>query len=111
VIACYQGITIPIGPDLAQGLWIAIPLGTVITGLWIGFATENAQKTSHIAWRQVVLACLAFIFWVVGTTSPDIWKTALSWWRPGINSAVLAGGAVVLPIADGIMRRFGIPQD
>jgi len=85
VIAFYQGITIPFGDSLAHGLWFAIPFGTVVTGLWIAFATKS--------------------------TSPDIWKALLSWWHPGINPATLAAGAVALPIADGVMRRLGLPQD
>jgi hypothetical protein len=89
----------------------AIIIGTVVTVLWIAFATENAQKASRIAWRQVVLSSVAFLFWVVGTTSPDIWKVLWSWWNAGINPATLAFGAVCLPIIDGVMRRMGVPQD
>jgi hypothetical protein len=111
VIAFYEGVTTPFGNDLARGLWYAIAAGTVVTFLWIAFATESSQKASRIAWRQVVLACVAFVFWVVGTTSPDVWKTLLWWWHPGINPAALAAGAVALPITDGIMRRAGVPQD
>jgi hypothetical protein len=111
IIAFYQGLTTPFGNDLAHWLWWAIVAGTVVTFLWIAFATESAQKASRIAWRQVVLACVAFVFWVVGTTSPDVWKALLSWWVPGISPAALALGAVALPITDGVMRRLGVPQD
>ena len=111
VIAFYEAITTPFGDKLAVGIWYAIIAGAAVTFLWIAFATESAKKASRIAWRQVVLACMAFIFWVVGTTSPDIWKVVIAWWHPGFNPAALALGAVALPITDGIMRRLGVPQD
>ena len=53
VIAFCQGITIPFGGSLAHGLWFGIPFGTVVTGLWIAFATKSTQAESPIAWRQV----------------------------------------------------------
>lgn len=111
VIAFYEGVTTPFGAQLASGLLYAIMAGLVVTFLWIAFATESSKASSRIAWRQVVLSCAAFIFWVVGTTSPDIWSTVAHWWQPAANSAVLAAGAVFLPILDGIMRHLGVPQD
>ena len=111
VIAFYEGITAPFGNDLAKGLGYAIGAGFVGTFLWIAFATEDAKARSHIAWRQVVLSCLGFLFWVVGTTSPDLWRLAVGAWHPAVNPAALATGAFVLPIADGLMRRMGVPQD
>ena len=112
VIAFYEGITTPFGNDLTPFLIGAIAAGTVICFLWTAFATSDNQKAqSAIAWRQVILATLAFLFWVVGTTSPELWKAQLGSWHPGINPAVLALGAVALPIVDGVLRRLGLPQD
>jgi hypothetical protein len=111
VIAFYQGITTPFGDELAKGLPYVIGAGAVATVLWIGFATESVRNQNRIAWRQVVLSCIAFVFWAIGTTSPDIWKVVVSWWQPAINPAALALGAVLLPIVDGILRFLGIPQD
>ena len=111
VIAFYQGVTTPFGDALSQGLIYAIIAGVAVTFLWIAFATESAKAQSRIAWRQVVLSCFAFIFWVVGTTSPDLWKVLTPSWHPGFNSATLAIGAIALPIIDGVMRRLGVPQD
>lgn len=111
VIAFYEGITTPFGDKIAQGLVYTIVGGVIVTFLWIAFATEIPAAASKIAWRQVILSCFAFVFWVVGTTSPDVWKIVAPWWLPGINPATLAAGAIALPIIDGIMRRLGIPQD
>jgi hypothetical protein len=111
VIAFYQGITTPFGDKLSQGLVYAISAGVIVTFLWIAFATESAKAKSRIAWRQVILSCFAFIVWVIGTTSPDIWKVIFVSWHPGINPAFLAAGAILLPILDGILWRLGIPQD
>jgi hypothetical protein len=111
VIAFYEGITTPFGDKISQALVYTIIAGVIITFLWIAFATDNSTAASRIAWRQVILSCFAFVFWVVGTTSPDIWKMVAPWWLPGINPAALAAGAIALPIINGIMRRLGIPQD
>ena len=62
VIAFYQGITTPFGDKLAQGLWYAIVAETVVTFLWIAFATENSRNVTRLAWRQIILSCTAFVF-------------------------------------------------
>jgi hypothetical protein len=111
VIAFYEGVTTPFGDKLAAGLLYAVAAGLIVAFLWTAFATEDAKAKSRIAWRQVILSCFAFAFWVIGTTSPDVWRGLYVWWHPGINPAVLAAAAVVLPIADGIMKRLGVPQD
>jgi hypothetical protein len=111
VIACYQGVTTPFGNKIAHILLYAMTTGVVITFLWTGFATEDAKAANRVAWRQVFLAVIAFIFWVLGTTSPDILRVLFPWWIPAANPAALALGALVLPIADNIMRHLRIPQD
>lgn len=111
VIAFYEGLTTPFGEQISGWLFYAIGAGSIVTALWIAFATSDPGKQSQIAWRQVILACMAFIFWVVGTTSPTVWQVIFVSWRPEINSAVLTCGAIALPIVDGIMRRLGIRQD
>ena len=111
VIAFYEAFSTPFGADLANALWYIIVAGALVTALWTAFATEKSNAHSKIAWRQVILSSFAFFMWVVGTTSPDVWKVVHPWWRPGINSAVLAVGAVALPIIDGILRRLGLAQD
>ena len=111
VIAFYEGVTTPFGSQIAGLLWYTIIVGVIIVLLWTAFATEDSTKSSRIAWRQVIISSIAFVFWVAGTTSPDIWKMLYSWWQVGINPAILALGAVLLPIVDGILRRLGVPQD
>ena len=81
-----------------------------MTFLWIAFATRSNEH-SRIAWRQVVLSCIAFVVWVIGTTTPDTWKLVFPAWHPGLGPAFLAFGTALLPIADGVMRRMGIAQD
>ncbi|MGX1322571.1 hypothetical protein AB7M17_006024 [Bradyrhizobium sp. USDA 377] len=111
VIAFYEGVTTPFADQIAPYLLELMVVGLIVTFLWIAFATETAQAASRIAWRQVVLSCIAFFFWIVGTSSPDIWKLHFGWWHPGFGPAALAAGAILLPIADGIMKRLGIRQD
>ena len=111
VIAFYEGITTPFGNQVAAFLWYAIIAGIIVVVLWIAFATEDKNKSSRIAWRQVIISPFAFLFWVSGTTSPDIWKIIYPWWQVGLNPAILAFGTVALPIIDGILRHLGLPQD
>jgi hypothetical protein len=111
VIAFYEGATKPFGEHIAPYLLYLIGAGTLVTFLWIMLATESAQAASRIAWRQVILSSVAFVFWVVGTNSPDVWRLYFAWWHPGFGPAALATGAVVLPIADGFLKRVGIRQD
>lgn len=89
-----------------RGLAIA---GIVITGLWIAFATKPDDKP--IAWRQVIVSSFAFMCWAVGMEptvlpflqgSPDQVK---------VGSAFLAGGTLLLPILDGILKRAGVRQN
>jgi hypothetical protein len=111
VIAFYEAITTPFGNDVGPFLIHAIAAGTVASFLWTAFATTDQKARSAIAWRQVVLATLAFVFWAVGTTSPELWKGLLGAWNPALNPVTLASGAIALPIVDGVLRRLGVPQD
>jgi ABC-type Na+ efflux pump permease subunit len=111
VIAFYEGITTPFGNDIGPFLIYAIVVGMVATLLWTAFATGDKEANSAIAWRQVVLATLAFAFWVVGTTSPELWKGLLGIWHPALNPMLLTLGAFALPIVDGALRKFGVLQD
>jgi hypothetical protein len=111
VIAFYEGATKPFADQIAPYLFHLIVIVVVVTFLWIAFATESAQAASRIAWRQVILSCIAVLFWVVGTSSPDIWKLHFTWWHPGFGPAALAAGAIILPIVDGIMKKMGVKQD
>ncbi len=111
VIAFYEGITTPFGNDIGPFLIYAIVAGMVATLLWTAFATGDQEARSAIAWRQVVLATLAFAFWVIGTTSPESWKVLIGAWHPALNPVLLAVGAFALPIVDGALRKFGVLQD
>jgi hypothetical protein len=63
VITSYKVIMGLIPVDYGSGrLWTSI-LAIPITVLWIAFATQ--PKGSKIAWRQVILAPIAFTCWVV----------------------------------------------
>src|SRR3954465_4380037 len=88
VIAFYEGITTPFGDKIAGVLWYAIGVGVAVTFLWIAVATDDAKKRSSVAWRQVVLSTVAFLFWVLGTTSPDVYAKLFTWWHIGISPAI-----------------------
>ena len=111
VIACYEAVTAAFGNSIAAALPYVIPAGMLVTFGWIAFATEDKRPTSAIAWRQAWVSSSAFAFWVAGSTSADIWKLIVPWWNPAFNPALFAIGGVLLPIIDGILRRFGVRQD
>jgi hypothetical protein len=82
----------------------------VLSGAWIAFATADDASKNLIAWRQVVLATIAFALWILGT-QPEVIKYAVSNWENWMGSVVLGLGWLLLPIADGILRRMHVPQD
>jgi hypothetical protein len=111
VIACYEAVTAAFGNSIAAALPYVIPAGMLVTLGWIAFATSDNKAKSRIAWRQAWISSFAFAFWVAGSTNADIWKLIVSEWNPAFNTAIFAIGGVLLPIIDGILRRFGVRQD
>jgi hypothetical protein len=111
VIACYEAVTTAFGNSIAAALPYLLPAGMLVTFGWIAFATKDKRAKSAIAWRQAWVSSFAFVFWVAGSTNADIWKLAVHGWNPAFNPALFAIGGVLLPIIDGIMRRFGVRQD
>jgi hypothetical protein len=93
------------GPSLAY----VIPAFVIVTVLWIAFATREAARP--LAWRQIILATLAFPIWVTGTTDPIKLQLAIDWWDSRFAAAALPVGAVLLPIVDGILQHLGVRQD
>lgn len=86
-------------------LWLSI-LAIPATSLWIAFATTPEGR--RIAWRQVLLA--PFACWAAAI-QPDIMVQLMPQWQHWIGSVALAGGVLLLPILDGILRRLGITQN
>jgi hypothetical protein len=81
---------------------------TICSALWIAFATKPSGK--QIAWRQVVLAPIAFSCWAVAIEGSTI-KTLVPAWSPWMGSLLLGAGTMILPIIDGILMKIGIPQN
>lgn len=107
IIGFYQAImaAVPIAKTDVR-LWltaVTIP----ICALWIAFATKPDDK--GYAWRQIMLAALAFVFWSVAVQS-EVLK-ALSWWETWMGTVVLILGSVLLPIFDGVLMRLGFTQN
>lgn len=88
-------------------LWISI-LAVPVTSLWIAFATTPEGK--RIAWRQVFLAPFAFLCWAAAI-QPDVMLQLIPQWQQWTGSVALAGGVLLLPILDGILRRLGMTQN
>jgi hypothetical protein len=108
VIGFYQALTAAIPTDESKArLWLT-GAGVVVCGLWIAFATRPA--TSGYAWRQTILAMLAFAFWGAAVQT-EVLKVFLPWWKIWMGSIVLIFGSVLLPIFDGILARLGVPQN
>jgi hypothetical protein len=88
-------------------LWITI-LGIPITFLWIAYATR--KKDEPLAWRQALISPVAFAFWVAAI-EPDVMKMLNPDWQIWMGSLFLAGGMLLLPILDGILRSLGVKQN
>jgi hypothetical protein len=82
--------------------------GIISSALWIAFATKPTGK--KIAWRQVILAPIAFTCWVIAMEGDAI---KMQWpdWEFWMGSLILGIGTISLPILDGILKAVGIPQD
>lgn len=108
VIAFYQALTAAIPSDNAGArLWLTAA-GIVVCGLWIAFATKPPSK--GYAWRQIILAMLAFVFWAAAVQS-EVLKGCITWWQPWMGAIVLIFGSMLLPIFDGILTKLGVPQN
>ncbi len=110
VIAPYE-VALGIIPATASAFrfWLSVAFAFVLTPLWIGFGSRDADRNEPIAWRQVILSSVAFILWAVGTQE-WIGLHFSGDWRPWMGSVVLALGALILPIGDGLLRRLGVRQ-
>jgi hypothetical protein len=108
VLAAYE-FALGFIPNADAGLWLTVIL-VPMTGLWIAFATRDwKKKQPPIAWRQVILSSIAFIFWSVGT-QPEIVKTVISMWETWMGSVTLAVGGLLLPIGEGVLYLLGVGQ-
>jgi len=79
----------------------------IICALWIAFATKPEAKS--VAWRQVILAPIAFTCWAVAMQS-EIMQEIIRGWLPWMGSVVLGGGTLLLPIFDGMLKALGVNQ-
>jgi hypothetical protein len=108
MITAYKAV-MGIVPDSWPSLrfWLTVA-SILVTPLWIAFATR--PEGARIAWRQVLLSPVAFACWAVATQG-DVMKNIYSGWEAWLAFLVLAGGTVLLPILDGILRSIGVRQN
>ena len=92
--------------DATLRLWLTL-IAWIICGFWIAFATK--PKTKKYAWRQIILAMVAFVFWAAGIQSEVLSK--LLGWKPVIFTLILLGGTMILPIINGMLIKLGVPQN
>jgi hypothetical protein len=97
---------IPPGHGSAR-LWVT-GLAVPVTFAWIVFATTPEGR--KIAWRQAIIAPVAFACWAMAMQA-DVMKMLYPSWEPWMGSVALAAGTVLLPIFDGILKKAGVPQN
>jgi len=108
IIAAYKFIIDFIPADRGTfRLWLSVA-AIPICALWIAFATKPEGR--NIAWRQVILAPIAFVCWAVAMQG-DIMVKVLPWWELWMGSVVLGAGMVLLRIFDGILMALGLTQN
>lgn len=107
MIAFYQALMAAIPTKEGQLRLNITYVAIAVCALWIGFATRPAEKP--IAWRQILLSTLAFVFWAAAVQSEVMQKTYH--WYEFTGTVVLILGSVLLPIFDGILARLGVPQN
>ncbi len=108
IIGAYKFIIgfVPV-EDATFRLWLSIA-AIPICALWIAFATKPEGR--NIAWRQAILAPIAFTCWAVAMQG-DIMKHISPGWEIWMGSVVLGGGMMLLPIFDGILKAAGVTQN
>jgi hypothetical protein len=84
-----------------------ILLVIILCALWIAFATRPSNQ--QIAWRQVILAPVAFTCWAVAMQS-DLLKHFIPQWESWMGSVVLGVGILLLPVLEGILKALGVTQ-
>ena len=107
VIAFYQALMAAIPTKEDQMRLNITYIAIAVCAAWIAFATRPAEKP--IAWRQVILSTLAFVFWAAAVQSEVMQKNYH--WYEFTGTVVLILGSVLLPIFDGILARLGVPQN
>jgi len=108
VITVYKAAmgAIPEGwPTLRLGISIA---SVIVSFFWIVFATRDTGQ--KVAWRQALLAPVAFTCWAVATQA-DVVRGFYPDWGAWMAFLVLCGGTILLPILDGILKVCGVTQN
>jgi hypothetical protein len=108
VIGFYQALIAAIPTDHWKTRLNLSGAGIIVCGLWIAFATKPPTKGT--AWRQMILAMLAFAFWAVGAQS-DALQHLIKGWQLYFGTIVLICGTMLLKIFDGILARLHVPQN
>ncbi|MBR1231637.1 hypothetical protein [Bradyrhizobium sp. AUGA SZCCT0182] len=108
VIGAYKFIVGVIPAEVTSWRLGITILVLIITPFWIAFATKPSQKET--AWRQVILAPIAFVCWVTAI-QPDVVTIIYSSWQSWMGSVTLGVGTLLLPVFDGALKKLGIPQN
>jgi hypothetical protein len=107
VIGFYQAVMAAVPTEKSDfRLWLTVTTIPICAG-WIAFATKPTDK--DFAWRQILLAALAFVFWGAAVQS-EVLKATVTWWETWMGTVVLIVGSVFLPIFDGLLMRLGLTQ-
>jgi hypothetical protein len=106
-IGFYQAImaAVPVAEGGAR-LWLS-GLGIPLCAAWIGFATKPTG--AKLAWRQIILAAVAFTFWAAAVQS-EVLQASIDWWKPWMGTVLLLLGGILLPVIDGILKALGLTQ-
>jgi hypothetical protein len=107
VIGFYQAVMAAIPTENGSVRLVVTGIAIPVCAAWIAFATKPANK--DFAWRQIILAALAFIFWAAAVQS-EVLNGALGWWQSWMGTVVLIFGSVLLPIFDGLLMKVGLTQ-
>lgn len=106
-IGLYQAIMAAV--PLAEGgarLWLS-GLGIPLCAAWIGFATKPPE--AKLAWRQIILAAVAFTVWAAAVQS-EVLQASIDWWKPWMGTVLLLFAGAFLPVLDKILKAIGLTQ-
>jgi hypothetical protein len=108
VIGTYKFVMGIIPSEYVSWQWGFTIFAAVIAPFWTAFATKPKQR--RIAWRQTIIATVAFPCWVMAMQQ-DLMPTLFGSWKPWMGSVVLGAGTLLLPVLDSLLRKAGVTQN
>ncbi len=100
-LAAYNAVATASGVPTQTVLWIIAIVLTVLTPVWILYATADPTKPRPVF--QAVAATLGFIFWVFAIPGNPF--SFMAWYQPVYGFLVLILGTFLMPLLEKVFVK------